>query len=129
MKNITTLTEGKILNRGAGAGVFSPKDVDQRAREIALIEGRTVPRRDDHKRALGELRGRDLPPLSDSDGAGSGGMTRDPSQPVTQFGREQPNREGPDEQKVMERLVTEGVEEAQHEQMVEAERKARKNPE
>jgi hypothetical protein len=55
-----------------------------------------------------------------------GAMTRDPSEPLTQTGHQVPDLEEPDGQTDQEHLAEEGVEEAQHEQMLEARRRARK---
>jgi hypothetical protein len=118
MKNITPPTTGKILVHNHGTGLFSPADVASRAAEIALTNGRSSPTPDDFRQARQELHGDNLPPTSDSDETSSRGITRDPSEPVSNYGSEKPTQEAEDGQKATERLVLEGVEEAQHEQMV-----------
>jgi hypothetical protein len=125
MKKITPPTAGKIMDRGKGAGVFSPDDVENRARAIARTEGRADVREDDRRRATDELQGRALPPTADTDAECSLGMTRDPSEPLSDYGTQKPNIEAPDEQKAAERLVSEGVEEAQEDQMIAAQRRRR----
>lgn len=120
---------GRISTHGEGAGAFSPDDVERRARELALIEGRSKPRQEDRDQALRELRGTDLPPLSDSDGASAGGISRDPRQPPSHYGHQEPDREDADGQQAVERLVVEGVEEAQHDQMVQAGKRRAKEDE
>ena len=123
MKNITPPTTGKILVHNHGTGLFSPADMTARANEIALTNGRSSPTSEDFRQARQELHGDNLPPTSDSDATGSMGITRDPSEPVSNYGSEKPTQEADDGQKATERLVMEGVEEAQHEQMVAARRR------
>jgi hypothetical protein len=118
MKNITSPTSGKILIHNHGVGNFSKADIMKRARELALIEGRTDITDEDYLLAVKELRGEALPATGDVDMEGTGEITRDPSEPLSDHGRQVPNYEGQDEEKIPERLVLEGVEEAQHEQMI-----------
>jgi hypothetical protein len=47
-------------------------------------------------------------------------MSRDPSDPLSDRGRQAPEYGGDDEKTALENLALEGVEEAQHEQMLEA---------
>jgi hypothetical protein len=47
-------------------------------------------------------------------------MSRDPSDPAVDRGRQAPEHTADDEETALQRLTLEGVEEAQHEQMVEA---------
>jgi hypothetical protein len=47
-------------------------------------------------------------------------MSRDPSDPIADRGRQVPEYGGDDEKTALEHLALEGVEEAQHEQMLEA---------
>ena len=70
--------------------------------------------------------GTDLPATSMEDEQAGAAMSRDPSEPISVSGHEVPLREGPDEEKAVERLALEGVEEAQHEQMLAARRQARR---
>ena|SRR5882724_1075803 len=123
MKNITPPTSGKILSHNHGTGLFSRADLAGRAREIALTNGRSRPTADDYRQAKAELQGKNLPPTSDVDATSSRGLTRDPSEPISNYGSEKPGQEADDGQKATERLVIEGVEEAQHEQMVAARRR------
>jgi hypothetical protein len=123
MKNIANPTAGKILVHDKGLGGPSEEQVEKRARELALIENRAVPSKVDRARALAELRGTTLPATSAEDLSNNDSLSRDPSDPPANRGHQVPNREGFDEQKAIERLVTEGVEEAQHDQMVAARHK------
>lgn len=126
MKNITPPTKGKIFVHGRGLGPVSADAIEQRAREIARIEGHHAINADHRRRAERELNGQALPPTGNDALESMNGLSRDPSDPPADRGTESPTREAPDEQKAAERLVEEGVEEAQHEQMLEARR--RENP-
>ena len=123
--------KGRIVIGGRGAGGVSKKDIERRARQLADIDGRSGPGITDRDlaRAEAELMGLVLPATSVEDEEADGAMTRDPSEPLSIKGHEIPLREGPDEEKAVERLALEGVEEAQHEQMLAARREARRSDE
>lgn len=123
MKNITDPRSGKILLHDTGLGEPTDDAIMSRAREIAAIEGRAEPTKEDVERGRAELRGTTLPVTGPDDVSSMESLTRDPSEPLAQRGRQVPNYDGPDEEVATERLVTEGVEEAQHDQMVAARRK------
>ncbi len=126
MKDIIPPLTGKILLHGQGIGSVSMADLEERAREIALIEGRSVTHQD-RLRAKEELtRGATL---SGDDADSMESLSRDPSDPPGRHGEQLPDQAAADEQKTAERLVEEGVEEAQHEQMLEARRQARRRRE
>lgn len=120
-------TNGRILSRGRGAGGVTRKDIEHRARELAAIDGRSGDQitEDDLARARAELMGLQLPATTVEDRVSETGITRDPSEPPSNVGHEAPLIEGPDEEKAVERLALEGVEEAQHEQMLAARRRER----
>ena len=80
---------------------------------------------DDRRTALAELRGENLPDTTSEDAEGVAGLTRDPSDPLAVSGERKPTINPPEDQEVQERLVLEGVEEAQHEQMLAARRESR----
>ncbi len=88
---ITRPVLGKILQHARGLGVPSPDTVRERARELALIEGRDTYNDQDWKTAFHELHGGHH---SDTD----------------------------ESQSVGEELVAEGLDEAAHDQMLEAHR-------
>jgi hypothetical protein len=123
--------QNKILLHGRGTGDLTNDDVEKRAGEIAVIRGRSAEKlsEDDRAEAWAELNGERLPGTSVSDQDGVGGLTRDPSEPPSDPGHEvvtAPPAE--DETDARERLATEGVEEAQHDQMLAArEREQREN--
>jgi len=110
----------KIEVRGEGVSGFSPADIERRARELALIDNRSEPNDDDRQRALAEYHDRHLPDAVNEDAESMQSMSRDPSDPMVDRGRQAPEYGGDDEKTALENLALEGVEEAQHEQMLEA---------
>lgn len=114
----------RILRHGRRADEITQEAIEQRARELALIDGRS-PREatdQDRENALAELRGLHLPDTLNDDGVGVGGVSHDPSDPVSLPDEWTPMLNEPEDQEVQERLVLEGVEEAQHDQMLAARR-------
>jgi len=111
---------GKLLLHGQGIGDLNDEDVEKRAREIARIGGRPDNQASDEDRlqALAELQGEMLPETTDTDGESRGALTRDPSEPISIPGHQTRNHEGDNDSAAVERLATEGVEEAQHDQML-----------
>ncbi|HYP17707.1 MAG TPA: hypothetical protein VEQ65_10895, partial [Opitutus sp.] len=103
-------------------------DIERRARELADIDGRSgaelTP--DYLERARAELLGLSFLKTTVEDETATAAISRDPSEPRSISGREIEPHEGPDEEKAIERAVMEGVEEAQHEQMLAARRRERK---
>ena len=126
MKKEERRRSGKILVHSQGAGALAKSDLARRARELALIDGRPEPTPDDWDQARQELGGDVVAPGEEDVMADS--LSRDPSDPPSNRGEQAPNVEEPDddEQAAAERLVTEGVEEAGHDQMLAARRK--RNP-
>ncbi len=115
----------RILRHGRRADEITEEAIAQRARELAMIDGRS-PRDitdEDRRHALAELRGESLPETSFDDDETSASLTRDPSEPLSVAGERKPTRNEPEDQEVQERLVLEGVEEAQHDQMLAARRR------
>ena len=122
MKNINDPTSGKILIHENGLGEMTENEIADRALELALIDGRAAATKEDFERARAELRGATLPSASGDDDSSTDSLSRDPSDPPSNHGHQIPNREGHDEEVAVERLVAEGVEEAQHDQMLAARR-------
>src|SRR6478609_8922781 len=113
----------KILLHSHGTGDLTQDDVEKRAREIAVINGRApeAVSEADRAEAWAELRGELLPGTSGSDKDAVGSLSRDPSEPLSDPGHEVVTSEpADDETDARERLATEGVEEAQHDQMLAA---------
>lgn len=115
---------GKISLHGNGLGVPSPEDIEKRAREIAMIDERDPNKftEADWAQARKELHGAEhpVPPEEDKRNAE---LTDDWYVPAPARGHRVP-RPGleEDDETVGEHLVIDGVEEATHDQMVEARR-------
>lgn len=105
---------------GRGVGVASPADIEQRARELALIDNRAAPNPSDRERARAEFQAHNLPAAVNEDAVSMQSLSRDPSDPMADRGRQAPEYGAEDEKAALERLALEGVEEAQHEQMLES---------
>lgn len=108
----------KVEVHGKGVSGFSQEDLDRRAHELALIDNRTSAKEEDRARALAEFQERDLPDAVNEDAESMQSMSRDPSDPFVDRGHQIPEYGGDDEKTVLEKMTLEGVEEAQHEQMV-----------
>jgi hypothetical protein len=115
---------GKISLHGNGMGVASPEEVEKRAKEIAMISERNPDEftEEDWAQARKELLGAEHPTPAEETKE-SAKLTDDWYLAAPSRGRRVP-REGVDEEEetVGEHLVTGGVEEATHDQMLEARR-------
>lgn len=120
MSNSNNPRLAKTILHGKPTGEIGQKDIDQRADEIAEIEGHRGVNRDDRARAQEEMSGNDIPDTTAEDRDSVGSLSRDPSDPVAIHGKAIPNISEPNEQEELEHLVLDGVEEAQHDQMLEA---------
>jgi hypothetical protein len=118
MTRIPQFNRGRVEEHGKEAGVFSPDDVERRALEIARIAGRKDVTPDDREQARAELSAARLPAATTEDADSMQSMSRDPSDPPANRGRQTPEYIETDEKQAVERLALEGVEEAQHDQMV-----------
>lgn len=121
----------KVIVRGSAAGGITKADIERRARELALIRG--VPNEvtdADRQQARRELIGGETPAPSDEEARVAAVVSRDPSEPPEIAPEERPAGGGnaDDEEAMVERLALQGVEEAQHDQMVQA-RKRREEEE
>jgi hypothetical protein len=110
----------KVELRGKGVGGFTKSDVERRALELALIDNRTEATDEDLAVALAEFNDLHLPDAVNQDSDSMQSMSRDPSDPIVDRGHQVPNHSGDDEKTALEQLALEGVEEAQHEQMLES---------
>ena len=118
---------GRILRHGKRADEVTAEAIEVRARELAVIDGRSASAvtDDDRRRGREELLGLHLPDTTLEEAESDDRMTRDPADPVANAGRQTPMRNESEDQEVMERLALEGVEEAQHDQMLAARRRER----
>ena len=110
----------KIEVGGEGVSGFSLADIERRAKELALIDNRTEATDQDRAHARAEFHDRHLPDAVNEDAESMQSMSRDPSDPPVDRGRQVPEYGGDDEKTALEHLALEGVEEAQHEQMIES---------
>ncbi|HEY8932527.1 MAG TPA: hypothetical protein VIM44_04355 [Rariglobus sp.] len=119
---------GRILRHGHRADQITEDAIDQRARELAQIAGRSPDTitDEDRQRAHTELSGETLPETTLTDADGTTALTRDPSEPPSDTGLHVQQQNEPETQQIAERLVLEGVEEAQHDQMLAAARERRR---
>jgi hypothetical protein len=113
--------KGRFTEQGHGLGTVTREMVLKRARELALINGREQVLESDFAQAKRELTKEEhLTPDPDR-------MEKLPEdqrwEPVPEsMGKEAPTVPAPDEQTFAERLVEEGVEDAEHDQMTKAAR-------
>ena len=117
---------GKIEVHGNGLGAPSPEEVERRAREIAMIDERNPDEftDTDWKQARRELMGEEnnAPPEETSDNAD---MTEEWTVVASSKGHRMPRPGTDEEETVGEHLVIDGLEEAAHDQMLEARREER----
>lgn len=114
---------GKIEVHGNGLGAPSPEEVERRAREIAMIDERNPEEFTDAdwKQARRELMGEEnnTPPEETSDNAD---LTEEWTVVASSKGHRVPRPGTDEEETVGEHLVIDGLEEAAHDQMLEARR-------
>ena len=110
----------KIVVHSNGLGVPSPDMVRQRARELARIDGRADHNEQDWQRAKQELHG-GHPYSWDDDEDRMPQSISERDMTATDTGHHIENMVG-GEDNVLEELVAEGMEEAQHDRMLEASR-------
>ena len=114
---------GKIEVHGNGIGAPSPEEVERRAREIAMIDERNPEEFTDAdwKQARRELMGQEnnTPPEETSDNAD---LTEEWTVVASSKGHRMPRPGTDEEETVGEHLVSDGLEEAAHDRMLEARR-------
>ena len=114
---------GKISVHGNGVGAPSPEEVEKRAREIAMIDERNPDEFTDADwtQARRELHGAALP-LPPEETKQNADLVEEWEVVANNTGHRAP-RAGLDEEETLgEQLVTDGLEEAAHDQMLEARR-------
>jgi hypothetical protein len=121
------ISHGRITHHGAGLGTVTPQMVQRRAREIALSDGRggkeVTPA--DWEQARRELLGAASPPIAESDVEEAGSTTGWDPAPAS-IGHRTETQEVDDEETMAEQLIQEGVEEADHDERVQAGRETRR---
>jgi len=113
---------GRIEENAAGFGVPTPEEVEARALQIAIISGRSASHvseadRDQARRELSGQLGNE--PDEDEIVAGSGLLAEAPGS----TGHHSPTVHPEDDAVIGERLVQEGMDEALHDEMLEAHKK------
>jgi hypothetical protein len=113
----------KILRGTEGVGTVTPQMIEERAREIARGDGRRQPNELDRTRAREELTGvtsgSEKPPTREEPG-------RDWGMPLVSSGEKAPTVRPEDEENIPEKLIQEGVEEADHDQRTKSGRTTQK---
>lgn len=117
LKKIPHTKGPKVELQGKGTGGFTKADIERRAKELAEIDNRMEVTDGDRQQARAEFLDRDLPPALNEDADTTQSLSRDPSDPATDRGRQTPDYIEDDEGTSLQRLALEGVEEAQHDQM------------
>ena len=112
---------GRIEAGGAGVEEFSNRDVETRAQQLAMQEGRAEVTTDLIERARRELTDSGQPANPDDDSATLSVEARAPDEVIGSSGRKAKNIGPQDEANVPQQLVEEGIAEADHERMSEAE--------
>ena len=104
---------GKIIRGMEGLGTVTPQMIEERAREIARSDGRARPNDLDRTRAREELTGAtsysEKRPTREEPG-------RNWQMPLVSTGEKAPTVRPEDDENIPEKLVREGVEEADHDQ-------------
>src|SRR6476661_3463172 len=110
---------GKILRGSKGLGTVTSQMIEERAREIARSEGRSQPNDLDRTYAREQLTGAtsesEKLPTREEPG-------RDWQMPLVSTGEKAPTVRPEDDENIVEKLVKEGIEEADHDQRLSAAR-------
>ncbi len=117
---------GKINVHGNGLGAPSPEQVENRAREIATIDGRD-PKEftdTDWEQARQELHGATLPSPPEETKQNAE-LVEEWAVVANDTGHRVPRAVEDEDETIGEQLVSDGVEEATHDQMLEARREER----
>lgn len=109
----------RIERNARGSGPPSPEAVEERARELARIDGRSPEHvtRDDMQRALAELHDEALP-VSGEDERSETVASSNPADMAVETGHEVTAAAPEDEQQLEEEEVQEGVKEAEHQRLL-----------
>ena len=121
------ISHGRITQHGTGLGTITPEMVQRRAREIALSDGRAGNEvtSGDWEQARRELLGAGNDPAVEADvDEASSTAGWDPA--PASIGHRAETQEVDDEQTTAEQLYQEGVEEADHDERVQAGRETRR---
>ena len=118
-----THSKGKILRGPEGLGMVTQQMIEERAHEIARSDGRNRPNDLDRTRAredlTGATSGSEKLPTREEPG-------RDWRMPLVSTGEKAPTVHPEDDENIPEKLIQEGIEEADHDQRLSSERTGRK---
>jgi hypothetical protein len=118
-----TQSRGKILRGTEGIGAVMQQMIEKRASEIACSDGRAQPNDLDRTRAREDLTGATSgsEKLPTTEEAG-----RDWQMPLVSTGEKAPTVRPEDDENIPEKLIQEGIEEADHDQRLSSERTSEK---
>nr|MBP8256422.1 hypothetical protein [Opitutaceae bacterium] len=101
--NVENTHHGKILTHGKGVGGLSSSEIERRAEEIALIEGKGEGASEETLRlAKNELSGAGLHGVSEDEETSTISINRDPGDPISVHGHQVPMLSDDDEQETVE---------------------------
>ncbi|MEI6561200.1 MAG: hypothetical protein WCO68_03845 [Verrucomicrobiota bacterium] len=118
---ISRPVSGKILSHGEGMGTPSADTVRQRAGELAMIDGRETPTEQDWKRAFLELHGGHHEPNGEE--SEMVGAITETDRVAPSLGRHIHQADTDGGESLGEELISEGLEEASHDRMLESRRR------
>ena len=114
---------GKILRGTEGLGTVTSQMIEERAREIARTDGRSQPNDLDRTRAredlIGFTSGSEKVPTREEPG-------RDWQMPLVSTGEKAPTVRPEDDENIPQKLIQEGIAEADHDQRLNSERDRQK---
>lgn len=112
---------GRIELHGEGLGAPTEEEVEERAQEIARLDDRTPEQvtESDRSQALREIRHQGSP-VTENEAEGDMMASTDPSEPPADTGHQAPETAEPDEQRIVEEEVEEGIAEADHDSRLNA---------
>jgi len=114
-----THSRGKIVRGTEGIGTVTRQMIEERALELARSDGRAEPNDLDRTRAreelIGATSGSEKDPTREEPG-------RDWQMPLVSTGEKAPTVRPEDDENIPEKLIKEGVEEADHDQRLSSER-------
>ena len=114
---------GKILRGTEGLGTVTSQMIEERAREIACSDGRSQPNDLDRTRAredlIGFTSGSEKVPTREEPG-------HDWQMPLVSTGEKAPTVRPEDDENIPQKLIQEGIEEADHDQRLNSERDRQK---
>ena len=123
LMKISRPVSGKILSHGEGMGTPSADTVRQRAEELAAIDGREKPTEQDWKRAFMELHGGHHEPNPYGEESEMVGAITEMDSVAPTLGRHVHQADIDGGESVGEELISEGLEEASHDRMLESRRR------